>query len=90
MFIEEGEIEEEKRPIKKKVPNPNMKFDDMEDEKDDYDYKDPFIVDDRNEQNKKTNTKDKTKMEFEKGFDSEEENVLKEVEEDLRAANVKI
>ncbi len=50
--------------------------DEMEEEKDDYD--------------RKNGNKSHKKMEVEKGFDSEEENVIKEVEENLRNANVKI
>ena len=68
-------IEEEKRPTKKKNPSNNLMKDEMEEENDD---------------DRKNGNKSNKKMEVEKGFDSEEENVIKEVEENLRNANVKI
>lgn len=55
-----------------------------EEDNDDFDYTDPFLVDDR-----KSNKKHQIKMEIENGQDSEGEEIIKEVEENLRTANVK-
>ena len=80
-------MEEEKKPSKK--PNNSQNIKKEEDDFDDvgeYDYKDPFIVDDRKK--KSGNGKNQIKMEVEEGFNSEEERVISEVEENLRTANV--
>lgn len=81
-------MEEEKKPSKK-PNNSSQKIKKEEDDFEDigeYDYKDPFIVDDRKK--KSGNSKNQIKMEVEEGFTSEEERVISEVEENLRTANV--
>lgn len=81
-------MEEEKKPSKK-PNNSSQRIKKEEDDFDDvgeYDYKDPFMVDDRKK--KSGNGKNQTKMEVEEGFTSEEERVISEVEENLRTANV--
>ena len=83
-------MEEEKKPTKKpNNPQKGKKEDDDFEEVGDYDYKDPFIVDDRKKKSG-TSKNNQIKMESEdNGFTSEEERVISEVEENLRTANVK-
>lgn len=75
---------------KKQLSSKKQEFDEMDDEPNEYDYKDPFIVDDRKKTIKKQYNQSQ-KMELEGGNsdqDMETQLILSEVEELLRTANV--